>query len=189
MSSLPAPLDGYLEATDRNVERFEALVDGLDDAAFNWSADDTSWSIGQNVKHMVSVNRAYLKGLETAVEQAASNGPLRDDKAVRYNWFERYFIASMEPPPKRRFKAPKAVVPVSDLEMDATCARYRETCERLKGVIVAAGPIHLRKTRVASPLASWLKFSVGGALALLTTHDRRHLWQAEQVKAAPGFPS
>jgi hypothetical protein len=29
---------------------------------------------------------------------------------------------------------------------------------------------------------------LGGQLLLATTHDRRHLWQAEQVRNDPAFP-
>jgi hypothetical protein len=29
---------------------------------------------------------------------------------------------------------------------------------------------------------------LGGQLLLTTTHDRRHLWQAEQVRNDPAFP-
>ena len=39
--------------------------------------------------------------------------------------------------------------------------------------------------RVKTPLIQpkWAKMPLGARFALLTTHDRRHLWQAEQVRS------
>jgi hypothetical protein len=34
-----------------------------------------------------------------------------------------------------------------------------------------------------------VRFSIATGLFVIAAHDRRHLWQAEQVKQAPGFPS
>jgi hypothetical protein len=34
-----------------------------------------------------------------------------------------------------------------------------------------------------------LKFTLGQAFRLLAAHERRHLWQARNVRNAPNFPA
>ena len=42
--------------------------------------------------------------------------------------------------------------------------------------------------RFRNPFIPLLRFSVGTGLELHSSHERRHLLQAERVKTAPGFP-
>jgi hypothetical protein len=48
--------------------------------------------------------------------------------------------------------------------------------------------LNLVKVKITSPLASFLKFRLGAAFGIVIAHDRRHLWQAQQVRHAEGFP-
>ena len=51
-----------------------------------------------------------------------------------------------------------------------------------------ASGLDLRRAKVMSPASTWIKMSLNSGFALMATHERRHLWQARQVLAAPGFP-
>ena len=60
----------------------------------------------------------------------------------------------------------------------ATCAR-------------AGDGLDLKRIKVASPAMKLMRFSVGAYFRISTAHERRHLWQAEQVNQegnARGWP-
>jgi hypothetical protein len=42
--------------------------------------------------------------------------------------------------------------------------------------------------RFQNPFVPLLRFTIGTGLLVINAHDRRHLWQAERVEDAPGFP-
>ena len=56
-------------------------------------------------------------------------------------------------------------------------------------------PANLHPHREVLPLdvgcadSSLIKLSLGQSFALMTAHERRHLWQAAQVREAAGFPA
>jgi hypothetical protein len=59
--------------------------------------------------------------------------------------------------------------------------------DRLLERTCAAAGLDLRRAVVVSPVTRLFRLPLGGYLAFLAAHDRRHLWQARQVRAAPGF--
>jgi hypothetical protein len=52
-----------------------------------------------------------------------------------------------------------------------------------------ANGLDLGRARVRTPVATWLRMSLGSGFALLAAHERRHLWQARRITQMPGFPS
>ena len=50
-----------------------------------------------------------------------------------------------------------------------------------------ADGLDLKRIRVVSPVTRLLRLPLGAYFQFVIAHDRRHLWQARQVRNAPGF--
>ena len=179
---LRPPLDEYARQFEALAQEATGLVDGLDRQRLNGSPKPgEQWSVGQCLEHLATVNRKYGRRLEAGIDRAWERGLVeRPERGVRYGWFERWFLGSLEPPPKRRFSAPKAVVPASDLDLDVL-DRYLESNQTLRGLIVRASGLDISRAKITSPLSKLLKLRLGAAFAILAAHDRRHLWQAQRI--------
>ena len=53
----------------------------------------------------------------------------------------------------------------------------------------AADGVALDEVRVRSPFVPLIRMDLGTAFTVIAAHQRRHLWQAEQVAAEEGFPA
>jgi hypothetical protein len=60
--------------------------------------------------------------------------------------------------------------------------------EALRARIRGANGLDLSLTKLRSPLASRLIVSLGAAFRIILAHERRHLWQARDVRVSRGFP-
>src|SRR5262249_9904678 len=60
--------------------------------------------------------------------------------------------------------------------------------DRLLGLIRDANGVDLGRPRVQPPGNGLIKLTLGEGIALMTAHERRHLWQARMLMAAPTFP-
>ena len=94
----------------------------------------------------------------------------------------------------KKFKAPKAFLPPAEVDLDATMAEYRRVSGELKRLTREADGLHLARVKIklaALPAVFRVivRVPLGGQLHLTTTHDRRHLWQAEEVRKDPRFPT
>src|SRR5215216_5557034 len=98
-ASLPDDLReilAQLEASDREAH---ALLHDLNEEQLNWRPDERSWSIAQCLDHLNVTNRIYLAPMLHTVKQARKAGSVRRGP-LRLGFLGRWFVSTMEPPPK-----------------------------------------------------------------------------------------
>ena len=166
------------------------MTEGLSNAQLNWSPAPGRWSIAQCLVHLTAVGRPYAQalaeGIATAREQGRTvSGP------VRYGFLERWAIRSMEPPPRRRMPAPKMFRPAEKAETYAgaeVIAEHLALKDRYVSLLSSADGLDVGRVKITSPVSRLIRFRIGAAFAFVASHERRHLWQAWQVREDPGFP-
>jgi hypothetical protein len=97
----------------------------------------------------------------------------------------------MEPPPRRRFKAPKIwrpAEPGASLDPAAEIPRLHALHDALEAQLRAADGLDLRRIRLASPVSPLIRMNVGDALNLVLTHERRHLYQLRTITEEREYP-
>ena len=85
------------------------------------------------------------------------------------------------PPPKRRLKTFKKMVPDPGTTPDHALAEFRAVQERLLDAIEKADGLDLGRIRFSSPFLALLRLSAGTGLALLVAHTDRHIWLMNEV--------
>ena len=186
VSDVPASpsLDPALKASRDGFRRIETeirtLADGLSPEAFNWQPSPERWSVGQCLAHLHVAGGLLVPRLEDALAQAAGRART---KPVRYGLLGRWFIQANEPNPKRKVKTPSAFVPSAQHAPDVLVPRLLELQERLIRCAEQADALDLASPKVASPAARFLRFDVPTWLAVTEAHERRHLAQAQDVRA------
>lgn len=172
-----------------NVIRQEAdgLLWGLSDDQLNWPPGAGRWSMAQCIDHLNVSNQLAIKGLEKAVRDGRAAG-LLSQGPFAYGFLSRWFHRKLLPPVKSRFRAPKNMEPASHRTLAEISAQWKITHDRLEDLIHDANGLDLAAIKVTSPAASFIRYSLGMAFWIQTAHDRRHLWQARQVRNRPDFP-
>ena len=182
-----AELEERASEIEKIKEQVKALTQQLSDEQFRWRPEAQSWSIAECLGHLNRTNKLYLPILERAIESGRAKG-LTGHEPFRHGFLGNFFVRSIEPPPKRKFKAPKSFLPTSGQPREQVTAEFADMQERILSCVRAADGLHLGKIKIASPVTKLLRMSLGQGFALLTAHERRHLWQAQQVKNNPNFP-
>ena len=180
-------LDWYLEEIRYIRQDVAAIVANLDDVQFTWRPAPDRWSIGECFEHLNLTAAAFVPAIDAAIEDARASN-LRSDGPFVYPLFERMFVASNEPPPRRRFRAFSAYRPPSRLSPDTVMNGFSSWQDRLAERIKGADGLDLRRARRRSPILPLMKWSLGTMFALVLAHERRHIWQARQVRNERRFP-
>lgn len=171
---------------------FEAssLAGPLDEAQFNWQPDGgRAWSVGQCLDHLTRASRIYLDALEDAVRGARPAGD-SPAAALQPGRLGRWFLSSLEPPARIKFRAPQKIVPPSRCPKQATLVAFAGEQQRVIELVRASARIDCNSVRFKNPLAYGLStFNVATGLLVIPAHERRHLEQARQVVARADFPS
>ena len=185
---LVVELEDYRIQIGQIKMRCEALVEGLGNEAFNWKPEEHRWSICECLGHLNITAELYLPLIDGALAKSRSQGLLADVPARR-GLIGGWIVRLSEPPPKGRVKAPKVFRPQAGRPLDSVVPKFMELQDRLLERLRPANGLDLWRTKIRSPAMALLRLSLGETFALLTGHERRHLWQAEQVKGDPGFPT
>jgi hypothetical protein len=179
--------EGFLAELQRQSAQAESLLSGLSEAAINWQPDSgKSWSVGQCLDHLVIMNRIYVKAMHDAVEGNRDQLEPRKVPIQPSGWFTRLFISYEEPPPKIKLPAPKKIAPPSQVT-SAVVGDFQDTQKQLADFVREWGGADLGDLRLRDPLFP-LHLTLDTELLIVAAHNRRHLWQAENVKKNAGFP-
>lgn len=197
--SMPLPARSYDRSLNAEIERLlyqvdvllqdaDGLVFGLSDRQFNWRSSPESWSIAECLDHLNTANARFAMEYKRAISEGKEKKVLGDGPYV-YGFFARWFMKIMEPPVKRRFRAPANMRPASGKSLDAVMAEWKRLQAEFKDLLRDASGLDLKKIKVTSPATNWIKYSLGAGFWIRTAHDRRHLWQARNVRNNPAFPA
>lgn len=166
-------------------QRTEELTAGITVEQLNWQPAPAAWSMGQCFEHLCLGNEVYLPAIAAALEGKRPS-PVQQ---ITPGWFARWFMRSfIEPSPAtKRASAPKKIVPGSHVPF-SVIERFLRTNQDARDLIRRATAYDVNRIRFVNPFVPLLRFTVGTGLKLTCGHERRHVLQAERVKAAPAFP-
>lgn len=175
-------LEGAYEAVDRDTR---ALVSGLGEEAGTWQAAPGSWSVAECLDHLAVGNRVYIAAMEPAAARALSDGRRRRRPALP-GLIGGWFVRTLEPPVKPRFKmkSPRKSLPRSSPPLWEAAEQFLASHAQLREFLRKYAEIDLAGTRFVNPFIPVIRFSLATGVHVLAAHERRHLWQAWNVRRA-----
>jgi hypothetical protein len=177
----------FVSELERQTVQAATVANGLSESAFNWQPNSgKSWSVAQCLDHLVIMNRMYVKTLQDAVADNEDQLEPRKNPIQPSGWLTRLFVKYEEPPPKIKLPAPKKIAPLSNLT-GAVIEDFKAVQLRLVDFVREWGDADLGDLKVKDPLFP-IHLTADTELLINAAHNRRHLWQAENVKKSPGFP-
>jgi DinB superfamily len=160
---------------------------GLTAEQVNWKPSPEQWSVGQCFDHLIKTNERFAALLEEIGRGARRSGAWERWSPLS-GFFGKMVLKAVAPEAKRKFKAPRSTQP-SASEVDARIVeKFVAHQGRLANLMKATEGVDLRKTKVASPIAGFVTYSLLDAYRITTAHERRHFEQARRVTEAAGFP-
>ena len=171
----------------------QAVAGGLAPDQLRWRPADDRWSIAECLEHLVLTGEVYLGALDEVIERGRSRGRTAGGR-YRPSRIGRWVARSLEPPPGLKLPAPGMVRPElepaeawGDGRGDPLTA-FLDLRKGFRERLLAADGLDLGRIRMSSPFFALVRFDLGSAFRIVAAHERRHLWQARQVRATEGFP-
>lgn len=143
-----------------------------------------TWSVAECVAHLIEFGNIYFKNINRKIETAPSDkADPTQDFPPRLIW--KGIIKLFEPPYKLKLKTIKSFKPKQASHNDASeiFDTFLELQDRFIDQLNRCRQkgIHLNNIKVSHPLLPFIKMTLSESYAVVEAHQRRHLWQAEQV--------
>lgn len=172
-------LELFRRETSAAMDHARHLVGELSAELLHQRPAPTEWSAGECLDHLTITARAY----HPLIDEAIARGAPLSAREYQPSWIWRKFLASLEPPVKRKFKTAPAFIPQAQRPPGDVLREFLEEHQRLIDALPRIEPLDLSKIRIASPFAHWMRYPLGLVFYLVPAHCRRHLWQADQAVA------
>lgn len=166
----------------------DVLAGPLTDEQFTWRAGPDVWSIAQCIDHLNATARFYLPYLDEGIADAIRRG-LYAEGPFTCRRLGRLLVAVTDPPSRVRGKARPVLQPRDPRRRQEVMPAFRAYQVQYIDRLRQANGLDLGRATVRTPVTKWLWMSLGSGFALMAAHERRHLWQANRVRAMKGFPA
>jgi len=183
----PNSLSAVLADLDDSDEKARRIVAEISDAQATWQPREGAWSIAQCLDHLSRTNIVYAGALKAALS-AADLLAEGFKTQIKPGWLSRHFLRAIEPPPKGKISAPKKIHPAQRPDKGKALESFLRSQNDVREVVATSAKFNVNRIRFRNPFVRSIRFTVGTGLLIISAHDRRHLWQAEQVRRSEGFP-
>jgi DinB superfamily len=164
------------------------LMSGLSDAQFNWQPAAARWSMAGCFDHLnKSAAQLFIPRIDATIARAVAQS-LKSEGPFAYSAFERWCVRTNDAPARMRFKAPRRVQPAPQRGLDDVRREFVQWQDALAERLKKSDGLDLRRAKEKSPLP-FVKWSLGIFVQLMIAHERRHIWQARQIRQNPAFPA
>ena len=181
----PPEITQLLDELDAAQRDATSLVSGLSAERGMWHASPESWSVAECLDHLATANTVYLNAMEAPAARARQDSRWRRGPAAP-GLIGGWFVRSLEPPvrPRRKLRAPAIIRPRRDPPLDESFDAFVASQDRVRDYLRRHADLDLARIRFPNPFIRGLRFSLATGLHVIPAHERRHLWQAWNVRRA-----
>lgn len=165
---------------DRITESFVKTFGELSAEQLNWKPDTETWSIAQNIDHLIVINETYYPVIQS-IRDKSYKLPFVGKLGFLVNFIGRFVLRSVQPDRQRRMKTFPVWQP-SQSEIPADILKkFQNHQEELKKLILDSKDFLLAGTVISSPVNKNIVYKLETAFDIIVTHEQRHFEQAKEV--------
>ena len=164
-------------------ERARKVAEGLKPDHWGMRPPAGGWSVAECLMHLNTTSERYIPIIDEATRALRSRG-LNPSGALRRDLVGWLLCTMVEPPVRVRVKTPAAFVPPRVDPMPEVLERFDYLQGELLQRLDRGNGLALDRQKVTSPFNARVRYNLYSNFRIITAHQRRHLWQAERVRAA-----
>lgn len=170
-------LNNVFDQIENATATAKALLSGRSHDDLQVSPNAASWSVAQCLDHLAQTTKAFVPAITDAIAHAPR---LSTNRALRTGALTQLFIRSLEPPYRLRFKVLAPLVPRQH-DFNSAWSTFLESQRELAETIRCATGLAVDQVKIESPVYARFSYNIYGAFRMLAAHERRHLWQIDQI--------
>jgi hypothetical protein len=172
-----------LDELNDAADRARRLVASTEPRLFTVRPQLSAWSASECIAHLSISTEQFLPALRSAIEDARKRG-VKPENKPSMDFLGRILRWFLEPPVRSRLKTAARFVPKGVRAKSEALAEFVSLQSQLIELVRSAEDVGLSRVKIVSPFDKRVRYSLYSAFLILTAHQRRHLWQAEQAVAA-----
>lgn len=172
--------DRWITQIDRTTGDFKAAFSGLNPEQLNWKPNPQTWSIAQNIDHLIVINQTYYPVIN-AVRNGSYKMPFLGKLGFIVRFFGKTVLNAVQPDRRKKMATFPIWEPANREIAGDILERFVQHQDELKALINGSQDLLEKGTVISSPANKNLVYTLETAFDIITTHEQRHLEQAKEV--------
>ena len=179
-SNIDQQIRKWTESLQTAAQMFQDHFGILNEEQLNWKPNPDTWSIAQNMQHLIRINESYYPALH-ALESGNYTVPWIGRISMYRRWMGRFILNSVKPETRKKIKTFPIWEPgESEIGSDIV-QQFKEHQEQLAARIRQSEPLLQSGAAISSPANRMIVYNLSDAFDIITTHEFRHFEQAKEV--------
>lgn len=170
----------WITQIDKITKEFDDLCNSLTTDELNWKPDADSWSLAQNLDHLIVINQSYFPVLEK-LQSGKYKQPFIAKIGFLVSLSEKMILNSVKPDRNRKMKTFSVWEPNSSQIEVSILQQFKEHQDELKGKIIASEELIKKNIVIHSPASKNIVYRLKVAFEIIVTHEKRHLQQVKEI--------
>ncbi len=170
----------WKDQIDEITDDFNRIFEPLTPSELNWKPNPGTWSIAQNIDHLIVINESYFQ-----VFAQLREGKYEKPFWARFDFIPRFFgnaiLKSVQPDQKRKVKTVPQWEPTVHTLDGQILKAFENHQEKLKSEIDQSTELLEKETVISSPTNRNIVYRLDKAFDIIVTHERRHFEQAKDI--------
>jgi hypothetical protein len=175
-------MNRWINEIDNITTEFHERFGHLDSSELNWKPEPSTWSIAQNIDHLITINSTYFPVLD-AVRKGNYSLAWTGRIGFLVNFFGKAILRGVQPQQRRKSKTFPIWEPSTSAIPGDILKRFRLHQDALKAAIISSESLLEHGTVIASPANKYIVYKLDAAFDIIVAHEYRHLQQAQQMLA------
>lgn len=172
--------DRWSNDIDGITRSFQEAFGALTIDELNWKPNATTWSIAQNIHHLIVVNESYYPILEQ-IRNNTYYSPRFGQIGFINRFFGKIILNSVQPTQKRKIKTFPIWEPELSTIRHDILAQFAKHQDELKSVIRNNEDLLAKNTVISSPANRVIVYKLETAFDIMVAHEKRHFRQAQEL--------
>lgn len=173
-------IDSWLNRINTITAEVVKRFGGLSAQQLNLKPSPDTWSIAQNLDHLIVLNSCYVP-----VIQAVRKGSLSLPFLAKFGFWVKFcgkmILKSVNPDRRKKVGTFPIWEPSSTMLPDNIIQIFADHQMALKDLITQSKDLILAEKVIVSPANKNIVYTIGNAFEIIVTHEERHLAQATEV--------
>lgn len=170
----------WLAETDKTTQAFKDKFGHLGEKELNWKPNPQTWSIAQNIDHLIVVNETYFPVL-ASLKKGTYKTPLIAKLGFMVSFLGKTVLNAVKPGRKKKMKTFPVWEPTVSQVKGNIIQRFEKHQNELKHQIETSKELIEKGTIISSPANRNIVYKLETAFDIIVSHEQRHLEQASEI--------
>lgn len=170
----------WSEKINKITQDFIESFGGLNTDQLNWKPNSQTWSIAQNIDHLMVINKTYFPVIES-IRKGTYKIPFISKLGFIVSFLGKRVLKAVQPDRKKKIKTFPIWEPSKSEISNGILERFKQDQSKLKKMIENSRDLVEREIIISSPANKNIVYKLETAFEIIVAHEKRHYEQSKEV--------